>query len=175
MFFFGALCWFFRIISRKLDLVLKFGCLCHQKKFPLVFWSLSVLLAGGGNVEFVGTHGVSEVEECVLCMRCLCVGGREGSLGMCVLFGVMCILLAGVCFPLSPFSVLLFCVPKRCVWSAFLFALVQTGYLKDPGRGSRRGYPEKIPVFNLSGDFFGAHHTLHLFGDYIVAGTLSLY
>ena len=58
---------------------------------------------------------MSEGKGCVLCMRCLCVGGREGSLLMCALLGVMCILLAGLCFSLSAFSVLLFCLPKRCV------------------------------------------------------------
>ena len=58
---------------------------------------------------------MSEGEGCVLCMRCLRVGGREGSLLMCALLGVMCILLGGLCFFLCAFSVLLFCLPKRCV------------------------------------------------------------
>ncbi len=62
----------------------------------------------------------------MLCMRCLCVGVREGSLRMCALVGVMCILLVGLGFPLGPPCVLLVCVPKRCVWTAFLCARVQT-------------------------------------------------
>ena len=93
-----------------------------QKSSTPCFLVLVCLACWGGRVEFVGKHGVSEGEGCVLCMRCLCVGGREGSLLMCALLGVMCVLLAGLCFPLS--LLLVFCcfVSRNAVFEVLFCA-----------------------------------------------------
>ena len=119
--FFWTLYRFFRIISRKLDLVLKFGWFCHQKKFHPLFFGpcLSCLLGGEGRVRWNAwcerRRGLCVVHEVSMCR------GKIGDRGVCAC--VHCWVLCVSCWPGCVFPSLLlvvFCFVSRNALSEVL-------------------------------------------------------
>ncbi len=53
-------------------------------------------------------------------------GEDSGEFWQPTLLGLMCIFVVGLCLALCPPLFSLFCVPKGCVWTACLCAIVQT-------------------------------------------------